>query len=109
MYATDPAARAVADAAIARGCDLALEPALQSFFYLPYEHSELPADQERSVMLYRRLGGSHLEWAERHRDIVRRFGRFPHRNAILGRKSTSEEQAYVEKGDFIHHRKPPEV
>jgi uncharacterized protein (DUF924 family) len=63
-------------------------------------HSELLADQERSVELARRLGQPHLGHAEHHRDIVRRFGRFPHRNAVLGRASTDAERHYLENGGY---------
>ena len=77
MYATDAAARRVADAAIAAGHDRFAEAELQRFFYLPFGHSENLADQDRAVELCRRLGGRDLAQAEHHRDIVRRFGRFP--------------------------------
>jgi len=100
MYATDTLARAVADAAIDAGHDRAVELDLQVFFYLPFGHSEDPADQERSVALARRLGQPTLSFAEGHRDIVRRFGRFPHRNPILGREMTEEEQRFLDEGGF---------
>lgn len=67
---------------------------------LPFGHSESLADQERCVELSRRLGPPHLEHAEHHRDIVRRFERFPHRNALLGRTSTDAEQAYLQSGGY---------
>lgn len=97
-YATDPTARAVAEHAIASGFDEAVDQRLRFFFYLPYEHSESLADQERSVELHERIGFS--EYALHHRDIIRRFGRFPHRNAILGRVSTAEERAFLDAGGF---------
>jgi uncharacterized protein (DUF924 family) len=100
MYATDGMARAVASAATDAGYDEAVEPALRLFFYLPFEHSEDLADQERSVALYRALGYPDLGYAERHRDIIRRFGRFPHRNRILGRTTTPEEQRFLDEGGF---------
>ena len=100
MYATDALARAVADAALAAGHDRAVEPALRLFFYLPFGHSENMADQERSVSLAHRLGQPSLGHAEHHRDIIRRFGRFPHRNPILGRPMTEEEQRYLDEGGF---------
>jgi uncharacterized protein (DUF924 family) len=100
MYATDAPGRATAAAAIADGHDQAVEAALQLFFYLPFAHSEDLGDQERCVALSRRLGQPHLSHAERHRDIVRRFGRFPHRNPILGRAMTPEEQRYLDDGGY---------
>ena len=100
MYATDALAREMAANAISAGHDRAVEPALQLFFYLPYGHSEDLADQDRSVELTRRLGQPNLSHAERHRDIVRRFGRFPHRNPILGRAMRPEEQQYLDQGGY---------
>ena len=101
VYAADPLARAVADRALARGFDRAVAPDLRTFFYLPFEHSEAIADQERSVALYRALGDDDsLRWAEDHADIIRRFGRFPHRNEVLGRRTTAEEQAFLDAGGF---------
>jgi len=100
MYATDPLARVAADTAIAAGHDLAVPEELQLFFYLPLGHSEDLADQERSVALARRLGQPSLSHAEGHRDIVRRFSRFPHRNANLGRTTTPEEQQFLDSGGF---------
>ena len=100
MYATDAMARDVADAAIANGYDRIVSTDLQAFFYLPFGHSEDLADQERAVTLCQRLGPRHVAFAEHHRDIVRRFGRFPHRNAILGRISTPEEQQYLDNGGY---------
>jgi uncharacterized protein (DUF924 family) len=76
-------------------------PNLRSFFYLPFMHSEELADQERAIAFYRaRNDADALKWAERHADIIRRFGRFPHRNAVLGRVSTPEEQAFLDGGGF---------
>jgi uncharacterized protein (DUF924 family) len=101
IYAADPLARAVADRALARGFDRALDPALRTFFYLPFMHSEALADQERCVALYSALGDAEsLRYAEDHADIIRRFGRFPHRNEVLGRATTAEEQAFLESGGF---------
>lgn len=99
MYATDPLARRIAAAAVAAAHDAALEPAMRLFVYLPFGHSEDPADQERSVALARGLGQPTLSH-ERHRDIVRRFGRFPHRNPILGRTMTAAEQRYLDEGGY---------
>jgi uncharacterized protein (DUF924 family) len=100
MYATDAMARAIAGAAIAAGHDRAVDQSLALFFYLPYGHSENLADQERSVELVRRLGQPSLSHAEGHRDIIRRFGRFPHRNPILGRTMKPEEQKFLDEGGF---------
>jgi uncharacterized protein (DUF924 family) len=100
MYATDPQGRAVADRALKRGFDAGIEPDLRLFFYLPLAHSERPADQDRSVALCARLGEPSASRARHHRDIVARFGRFPHRNAILGRVSTTEELDWLAAGGF---------
>jgi uncharacterized protein (DUF924 family) len=100
MYATDAMARRVATAALDARLDLGVEPALRLFVYLPFGHSEDLADQERGVDLVRKLGEPHLTHAVHHRDIIRRFGRFPHRNAILGREMRPEEQRYLDEGGF---------
>jgi len=100
MYATDAAARKHAAAAIAAGHDRMVAVELQKFFYLPFGHSEDLVDQERAVELCGRLGGRDLQQAEHHRDIVRRFGRFPHRNAILGRPMTQVEEEYLANGGY---------
>jgi uncharacterized protein (DUF924 family) len=100
MFASDAMAREEADAAIAAGHDRAVDAELQMFFYLPFGHSECLADQERSVALARRLGGSYAADAEGSRLIVERFGRFPHRNPVLGRAMTPEEQAFLSEGGF---------
>jgi uncharacterized protein (DUF924 family) len=100
-YAADPLARAVAQTAIAKGFDKQIAMPQRSFFYLPFEHSEELADQERAVALMRATGDADLlKWVELHADIVRRFGRFPHRNAVLGRATTPEEQAFLDDGGF---------
>jgi len=101
-YATDPTAVLIAERAIERHFDQAVAPELRRFFYLPFMHSEDLRDQERSIALNATIGTDDvLEWAHHHRDIIARFGRFPHRNAILGRESTAEEQAYLaEEGAF---------
>ena len=100
-FAADATARAVADRAIARGFDQETKSAERSFFYLPFEHSENLADQERCVTLARATGDADtLKWAELHADIIRRFGRFPHRNAVLGRATTAAEQEFLDDGGF---------
>lgn len=96
VYASDTQARAAAARALDRGFDHEVEPSLRPFFYLPFAHSEALADQDRSVALARATGDPEsLKWAQHHRGIVARFGRFPHRNAILGRASTAEEEAWL--------------
>lgn len=100
MYATDPLALALARVADARGDDARIDPALRVFLYLPYSHSEVLADQERAVELNRRIGAPYLDHAVGHRDVVAQFGRFPHRNALLGRETTQEERAFLEAGGF---------
>jgi uncharacterized protein (DUF924 family) len=99
-FETDPMARAVANRALKRGYDLDVPPQERGFLFLPFMHSETLADQERCVALYREAGDENLQYALEHADIVRRFGRFPHRNAILGRATTPEEQAYLDAGGF---------
>jgi uncharacterized protein (DUF924 family) len=100
-YAADPLARAVADRAIARGFDRRYVPPERRFFYLPFTHSENLADQERCVALNRAAADEEgVKWAEIHADIIRRFGRFPHRNSALGRVTTPEEQAFLDGGGF---------
>ena len=100
MYATDALAREVADQAIAAGHDRAVPDELALFFYLPFGHSETLSDQERCVGLAARLGEPSHGRSKHHCDIVRRFGRFPHRNAILGRTTTAEEQRYLDEGGY---------
>ena len=100
MYATDPLARLAADAAVMAGLDQGVEVELRIFFYLPFAHSEVLADQDRSVALSERLGGEYPQHAERHRDIIRRFGRFPHRNPMLARTTTADEAAFLAEGGF---------
>jgi uncharacterized protein (DUF924 family) len=100
-YATDADARAVAAAALLKGFDAQVAPDMRTFFYLPFEHSEDIADQERALALYKAAGDADdLKWAELHADIIRRFGRFPHRNAALGRTTTAEEQKFLDEGGF---------
>jgi uncharacterized protein (DUF924 family) len=102
-FATDAMARACARDAITRSHHRATSLALRGFFYLPFQHSEDPADQELSVSLAEALerdGGESARWARHHEDIIERFGRFPHRNALLGRRNTLDEQAFLDAGGF---------
>jgi uncharacterized protein (DUF924 family) len=100
-YAADSLARAVASRALQSGFDRQVEMPARAFFYLPFEHSEDPSDQERSLALMRATADAEqVEWAELHADIIRRFGRFPHRNAALGRVTTAEERTFLESGGF---------
>lgn len=100
MYATDPLARHFAEKAIAAGQDLALDEELRVFLYLPYEHSEHLADQLKSVDLTTAKAQSYLKYAVEHLEIIQRFGRFPHRNRMLGRETTPEEQVFLDGGGF---------
>lgn len=100
MFATDALARHYARVAVQLGHMAQVEPALQPFFLLPFEHSEDMADQDLSVQLFATLDDGSREWADKHRDIIRRFGRFPHRNAVLMRESTAEELAFLAGGGF---------
>jgi uncharacterized protein (DUF924 family) len=101
QYATDEAALAEADRAVAAGHDRAYPMPLRNFFYLPYQHAEDMAAQERGLDLYRAAGDREAYyWALLHADAIRRFGRFPHRNALLGRETTEAEKAYLETGGF---------
>ena len=101
-YAYDGEARAVATAAIAQGFDGILLPAERMFLYLPFEHSEALGDQERAIELFAALEAfpetrGITETARRHAEIIRRFGRFPHRNAALGRAETAEEATFLKE------------
>jgi uncharacterized protein (DUF924 family) len=100
MYATDPLARLFAGKAIAAGHDLVLDEDVRVFLYLPFEHSELLADQLRSVELTTARASEYLKYAVEHRDIVQRFGRFPQRNRMLGRETTPDEQKFLDGGGF---------
>jgi uncharacterized protein (DUF924 family) len=100
-YSSDALALEAAHRAIARGADGRIEPDLLEFLYMPFMHSEHLADQLRCVELFRNTGSpENLKYAEDHADIIRRFGRFPHRNRILGRMTTPEEQAFLDQGGF---------
>jgi uncharacterized protein (DUF924 family) len=107
-FAQDPAAQQLTLAGIDDGTDLQLAPVGRSFFYLPLEHAEDRSLQARSVQCYERLVTavaeawrkdyqSFLDYARRHRAVIERFGRFPHRNAVLGRPSTPEEAAFLDQ------------
>jgi uncharacterized protein (DUF924 family) len=99
QFSTDPLALAIAKGAIERGLDQRLEPKERAFLYMPFQHSEDLDDQRRAVMLYTSLGDENmLHYAKLHHDVVRRFGRFPHRNAILGRSPRAEE---IAAGDVV--------
>lgn len=94
QFATDVLALAIASGAVDSNFDDQLAPDERMFLYLPFEHSENLADQNRSVLLFSRLGNPHyLDYAVRHHDIIERFGRFPHRNRILGRQPRAAEIA----------------
>lgn len=98
-FATDPLAREYAQRVIDAGFDTRVDPALRIFFYMPFEHSEEMADQDRTVALVEALGdATYLKYAEAHRDVIRKFGRFPHRNRALARVSTVEEQDWLDAG-----------
>ncbi len=97
-FATDPEALAIARDAVARGFDRDLSPEERKFLWMPFQHSEDPEMQARSVELFRGLGDERsLRFALRHQEIVLRFGRFPHRNAILGRLSSPEELEFLKE------------
>ena len=100
-FASDGLARRIALDAIADGLDLKAPMPLRNFFYMPLEHSEDPVHQAEAVRLFEAGGDEEAaKWARLHRDIIERFGRFPHRNACLGRKSTLEEQTFLAEGGF---------
>ena len=100
-FATDPLAQAVATRALANAFDAATDSELRFFFYMPFEHAEDLAHQQRCVTLFEALGNAeYLKFARLHHDIIARFGRFPHRNAALGRTTTAEEMAFLAEGGF---------
>jgi uncharacterized protein (DUF924 family) len=100
-YASDATAREVAGRALECGVDARVDADLREFLYLPFMHSEHLADQLRCVELFRNVADSdNLKYAEDHAAIITRFGRFPHRNPILGRAMTAEEQAFLDAGGF---------
>ena len=100
-FSTDPLALAVAKLAVEKGLDEKLDVGERTFLYMPFMHSENLDDQNRAVLLFTRLGDERqLEYAKRHRDIIAKFGRFPHRNAILGRAPRADELASGEVDPF---------
>lgn len=100
-FATDPKALAIAKEAVLAGFDQGFAPIDRQFFYLPFMHSEILADQDTSVALYEALGEElQLRYAHIHRDVIARFGRFPHRNPLLGRQTTPEEAEFLANGGF---------
>jgi uncharacterized protein (DUF924 family) len=122
-YAYDPEALQVAEAGLTNGhYDALLTPWEKTFFFLPLGHTEGPDHRERLERVVARAqvvsdeAPEHLKplyqhsvnQARGHREVIAHFGRFPHRNPVLGRASTPEEAAYVEKGDFVHLRAPPD-
>lgn len=99
-FSTETRARNMARLAIEREWDQVLTDEQKAFLYLPFMHSESVHDQDRSVALYKAAGLSeNLQFAEHHRNIIERFGRFPHRNAILGRQSTPAEEQYLQSDE----------
>ena len=100
-FATHPKARSIARAAVEAGFDRQVDPELRNFFYLPFEHSEDLADQDFGLALCAEAGDADsVKWATLHREIIARFGRFPHRNPALGRATTPEEQEFLDEGGF---------
>ena|SRR5579871_208176 len=107
-FACDPLARAVAGRAIDQGFDRMVRHDRRAFFFLPFEHSEDLAEQDRSVALFQAWAEAapeaerqkcleQCEWVVRHQEIIQRFGRFPHRNVVLGRETTAEEEAFLKE------------
>ena len=101
-FATDPLARMVARRALEAGHDRQVEGDIRRFFYLPFQHSEDLADQDRQVELFQTRMDRKPDdrWAEHHHAVIARFGRFPHRNAALGRETTPEERAFLDEDGF---------
>jgi len=96
-FSADSLAFSVAASAIGRGFDRLLSPVERTFMYLPFEHAEDLAVQRRSLALFEALNPNDMEYVKRHYEIIVRFGRFPHRNAILGRESTAEEAEFLKQ------------
>jgi uncharacterized protein (DUF924 family) len=97
-FATDHMALGIATAAVGRGYDDQLSPLERGILYMPFQHSEDLEDQQRSVALFTALGGDQLGFAKKHHDVIERFGRFPHRNRVLGRRPRPDELA---AGDVV--------
>ncbi|MEO5612695.1 MAG: DUF924 family protein [Sphingomicrobium sp.] len=99
QFSTDSLARAIARTAVDRKFDDELEPRERGFLYMPFQHSEIIADQRRSLILFTALGDAYLlKYSKQHHDVIERFGRFPHRNAILGRAPRADE---IAAGDVV--------
>jgi uncharacterized protein (DUF924 family) len=96
-FAGDPAALAAAASVIERGFDRPLSAQERTFVYMPFEHAEDLAAQRRSLALFEALDPNDMEYARRHHEIIARFGRFPHRNSLLGRESTPEEIEFLKR------------
>jgi len=100
-FASDALARDVACRAIAKGADRRVDPALLEFLYMPFMHSEHLADQLHCIALFQATeNAENLKFAREHAEIIGRFGRFPHRNRLLGRQTTEDEQAFLDNGGF---------
>lgn len=100
-FSSDAPARDVARRAIDRAVDRRIDPALLEFLYMPFMHSEHLPDQEHCIALFQDANNAeNLKYAQEHADIIRRFGRFPHRNRMLGRPTTDEEQTFLDNGGF---------
>ncbi len=99
QFSTDTLALAIAKGAIDRGFDEQLKKQERGFLYMPFQHSEDMDDQNRSILLFTKLGDQEqLDYAKKHRDVIARFGRFPHRNSMLGRQPRADE---VAAGDVL--------
>ncbi|WBU57130.1 DUF924 family protein [Paracoccus sediminicola] len=100
-FATDKLARRIASAALDAGFDLETEEPARQFFYMSFMHSEEMGDQNRAVSLFEeRMPGDNIRHARLHRDVIARFGRFPWRNAALGRETTPQERDFLDKGGY---------
>jgi len=102
-FSTEAKAREIAERAIDKGWDTTLPDEQKAFLYMPFMHSETLADQDQAVALYQAAGlEDNLKFAQHHQDIIQRFGRFPHRNEILGRQNSEAEQAYLASDEAFH-------